>query len=206
MTKLSIKGFCISTDTKPVMDRQIGFTLVEMLVSIVLSSIIFVSAYQVISNLVQYQVRSRAHQEAQIDQLLLRNILSNIIEESIYENELFSGGQNDPLFLGEPNSLRLVSRAYSKHYDKPGHRVYQIYQREDQIYLSYRRYDRDYDSNHKFEMSTGLKIKDIEFEYFDDKDWSDDWTNEDSIPRYIRVKLELPGSEVIQWVRATSQR
>ncbi len=66
-------------------DSQRGLTLVEMLIALVLSSIIFISAYQVISNLVQYQVRSRVHQELQIDRLLLKNILTNIIEKSVFE-------------------------------------------------------------------------------------------------------------------------
>lgn len=183
-----------------------GFTLVEMLISIVLSSIIFVSSYQVISNLIQYQVRARVQHEKQLDKLLLKNMVSQIIEKSLHQYDLFYRAQKKSLFIGEEDSMQLISRAYSNHYDVPGYRVYRLFYRDGELYVSYRKYDGDYKSNNLFELPTGLKIEDINFEYFSADGWADNWHDDDSLPQYIRVSIDLPGTETMQWVRGTRQR
>ncbi len=67
-----------------------GFTLVEMLVSIVLSSIIFISSYQVISNLIQYQVRSRVHNEIKLDKSGIETP-SFIDKSAVYGDDVYIG-------------------------------------------------------------------------------------------------------------------
>ena len=183
-----------------------GFTLIEMLISIVLSSIIFVSSYQVISNLIQYQVRARVQYEKQLDKLLLRNMVSQIIEKSLHQYDLFYRTHKKSIFIGEEDSIQLLSRAFSEHFDVPGYRVYKLYHREGELYVSYKKYDGDYISNSLFELPTGLKIEDINFEYFSEGDWIEEWDDEKKLPQYIRVTVDLPGSEIMQWVRGTGRR
>jgi len=183
-----------------------GFTLVEMLISLVLSSIIFVSAYQVISNLIQYQVRARAQNSEHMDELLLGNLLSQIIEKGINQDDLFYRSQRKTLFRGRADSIQIVSRAYSDRYDIPGYRVYRLFHRGGELYLSYRALDRDYLSNQQFHLATGLKIEDLSFEYLEQNDWVDEWVDEKSIPEFVRIKTELPGSGSTEWIRRTGLR
>jgi prepilin-type N-terminal cleavage/methylation domain-containing protein len=184
---------------------QGGFTLVETLIALVLSSIIFVSSYQVISNLIQYQVRARIQNSSDMDKLLLTNMLSQIIEKSIHQYDLYYQIHKKFLFQGKRDSVQLVSRAYSERYDKPGYRVYRLYHREGELYISYRAYDKDYLSNPQFQLATGLKIEEINFEYFEDNGWVDEWHDERSIPQFIRVKIDFPGTQSTDWIRRTSQ-
>ncbi len=184
---------------------QDGFTLVEMLIALVLSSIIFVSSYQVISNLIQYQVRARIQNNGHMDKLLMTNLLSEIIGKSIHQSDLYYRIQKQPLFQGERDSVQLVSRAYSDRYDIPGHRVYRLFYRERELYIAYRAYDKDYLSNEQFQLATGLMIDSINFEYFQGGSWVDEWRDERSIPKFIRVNIDFPDLRSIEWIRRTSQ-
>jgi prepilin-type N-terminal cleavage/methylation domain-containing protein len=188
------------------MSKQSGLTLVEMLIALVLSSIIFVSAYQVISNLVQYQVRSQAKSEESLDRLLATNMVSQIIEKGISQYDLFYRAQKASLFQGETNSLQLISRAYYDRYDRPGYRVYRLFQRDGELTISYQAYDRDYQSGKRFELATGLKIKEIGFAYFEAGDWVDEWTNERTVPEFIRVKIDFTNLKSTEFTRGTSRR
>ena len=185
---------------------QRGLTLVEMLVALVLSSIIFVSAYQVISNLVQYQVRARTQHDNNLDNLLLTSLLSQVIEMGINQYDLFYRTQKSALFEGTAHSMQLLSRAYSDRYDKPGYRVYRLFQREGELHVSYRAFDRDYRANQRYEMSTGLRIENLKFAYLDAGNWVDEWTDDRTIPEFIRISVDLPGFKSAEWIRGTSRR
>lgn len=186
--------------------KQSGLTLVEMLIALVLSSIIFVSAYQVISNLVQYQVRSTIKNDEHLDWLLAVNMVSQIIEKGINQYDLYYRTQKASLFQGGSDSVQLISRAYYDRYDKPGHRVYRLFQDDGELTISYQAYDRDYQSNKRFKLATGLKLKEIEFEYFEAGNWVDEWTNEQKIPEYIRVKIDFTDHDSTEFIRGTSRR
>jgi type II secretion system protein J len=185
---------------------QRGFTLVEMLIALVLSSIIFVASYQVISNLIQYQVRARVQNSGQLDKLLLTNLLSQIIEKSVSQYDLLYQIQQAPFFQGEADSVQLVSRAYSDHYDKPGYRVYRLYHRDEELYISYRAYNKDYHSGEPFQLATGLKIENLSFEYFEEDHWVGEWNDDRLIPEFIRINIDLPGTGSTEWIRRTSRR
>ena len=184
---------------------QRGLTLVEMLIALVLSSIIFVSAYQVISNLIQYQVHARTLYDRQTDKALTINMLSQIIEKSLLQSELYFNPQDKTLFRGEAESIQLVSRAFSDRFDKPGFRVYRLFHRDGELYVQYRAYDENYLSNRKVVMPTGLKIEEIRFEYFDKGHWSNSWNDRRSIPPFVRVQVDFPGAESAEWVRGTGR-
>ncbi len=190
----------------PQPNPQAGLTLVEMLIALVLSSIIFISAYQVISNLVQYQVRARAGDNRQMDYLLLTNIVSQIIEKSLAQNDLYSGAAKNAVFRGRRDSLQLLSRAYSERYDSPGHRVYRLFKRDGELYLHYQAYDENYLDNQQFELATGLKVEDLRFEYYVDGDWVDEWLGERSIPAYIRTVVEFSDTRSADLIRGSSRR
>ena len=185
---------------------QRGLTLVEMLVALVLSSIIFVSAYQVISNLVQYQVRARTQHDKHLDTLLLTNLFSQIIEMGVNQYDLFYSTQKSTLFQGTVDSLQMLSRAYSDRYDKPGYRVYRLYQRDGELYVSYRAYDQGYLANQQYQMSTGLRVENLKFAYLDSGNWVDEWVDNRSVPEFIRVSVDLPSFESVEWIRGTSRR
>jgi prepilin-type N-terminal cleavage/methylation domain-containing protein len=185
---------------------QRGFTLVETLIALVLSSIIFVSSYQVISNLIQYQVRARAQNSGDLDKLLLTNLLSQIIEKSVNQYDLLYQIQKASLFEGDADSVQLISRAYSDHYDKPGYRVYRLYHRDGELFIAYRAYDKEYLSDEPFQLATGLKIENLSFEYFEEDHWVGEWNDDRSIPEFIRIKVDLPGPGSTEWIRRTSRR
>ncbi len=185
---------------------QQGFTLVEMLIALVLSSVIFFSSYQVISNLIQYQVRARVKNVDELDKLLLENLLSQIIEQSMDQNHLYDRVQKKSVFKGRTGSLQLVSRAYSDRYDIPGYRVYRLYQNEGELFVSYQAFDKDYSSNKQFQLATGIKIKDLGFEYLEQNEWTDEWGGKSSFPKYIRIKTDLPGAGPTVWIKRTSRR
>ena len=195
-----------SSARKHKLTEQRGFTLVEMLIALVLSSIIFVSAYQVISNLVQYQVRAQVQNEQGLDRLLAINLISQIIEMGVNQYDLYYRPQKEFLFQGESDSVQIISRAYSGRFDRPGHRVYRVYHREGELYVSYRSYDRDYRSNQPIDLATGLKIEGISFEYFDTGNWTDEWRDDRSIPEFIRVSVAFPGHKSTEWTLASSRR
>lgn len=182
-----------------------GFTLVEMLISLVLSSIIFVSAYQVISNLIQYQVRYGEKSSRQLDRLLLRNMIGHILEKGLHQSELFYRVQKDGLFNGEHDSIRIISRAYSDHFDAPGYRVYQLYVHDQELFVSYQRYDKDSLSGNPIKLSSGLKIESINFSYFDQGTWTEHWSDDKSIPKYVKVNISLPDSASFEWVNQTGR-
>ncbi|MCP4078472.1 MAG: prepilin-type N-terminal cleavage/methylation domain-containing protein [Gammaproteobacteria bacterium] len=183
-----------------------GFTLVEMLVSIVLSSIIFISSYQVISNLIQYQIRSKVHHEIRADKLLLSNLVSQIIEKSLHQKDLVYQFQKDDFFKGQENSLQLISRAYSKNFDVPGFRVFRLFHSDDELYVSYRKFDAEYKSNRQFQISTGIKLDEISFQYLSSEGWVDNWQLKNQFPEFIKIIIELPGTEIMEWIRSTGRR
>ena len=185
---------------------QRGLTLVEMLIALVLSSIIFMSAYQVISNLVQYQVRARVLNQGNQDSLLIANMVSQIIEKGLNQYDLFYRNQKATLFEGDPESLQIVSRAYSAHFDRPGFRVYRLFRRNGELYISHRAFDRNYLSNQQFEVATGLEIDRLSFQYYEDGNWVDEWRNDRFIPEYIRTSIQLPGNKPAAWTRGTGRR
>lgn len=197
---------CSRSRTSTVLLRQAGLTLIEMLVALVLSSIIFVSAYQVISNLVQYQVRAAVKYDNHNDRMLLDNLLSQIIEKGINQYDLFYRIQKSSLFKGNADSLQLLSRAYSDRFDKPGHRVYRLYLRDGEMHITYRAFGREYLSSTRFDLATGLRAEALQFAYFEGDRWVDEWNDERSIPEFIRVTVDLPGRESAEWIRATSRR
>lgn len=188
------------------LSAQRGLTLVEMLISLVLSSIIFVSAFQVISNMVNYQVRAGVKNEMRGDRLLLDNLLSQVIEMGINQYELFFHSQKSTLFRGKQDTLQLLSRAYSGNFDQAGHRVYRLFERSGRLFVSYRAYDRNYRSNQQYELDSGLAIEDLKFSYFAQGEWLDDWSNDKAIPEFIRIRARLPGSSTVEWIRGTSRR
>jgi len=186
--------------------KQYGFTLVEMMIALVLSSIIFVSAYQVISNLIQYQVRARTNNQIISDQYLLKNLLTQIIEKSILQYDLFYRIEKMVLFKGEANSLQLLSRAYSENFDVPGYRLYRLYRHNHQLMVSYRKYDKNFRSNQQFELSSGLQLKSIRFEYLNQDNWVESWQDKKNFPSLIRVKVELDDERTLTIVRQTSRK
>ncbi len=186
--------------------HQSGLTLVEVLIALVLSSIIFVSAYQVISNLIQYQVRAQVKNDAQLESLLATNMLGNIIEMGIGQSDLYYRAQKKSLFRGEADSLQIVSRAYSHRFDRPGYRVYRIFVSEGELFISYLVYDRDISSNEVARLGTGLMVKEVNFEYFDQGSWLDQWSSDRAIPEYIRVIFDFPGQDSVEFIRGTSRR
>jgi prepilin-type N-terminal cleavage/methylation domain-containing protein len=182
-----------------------GFTLVEMLISLVLSAIIFVSAYQVISNLIQYQVRYAEKTDKQLDKLLIRSLVGQILRKGLHQADLFYRVQKAPLFRGSQNSIRILSRAFSDHFDAPGYRVYSLYEADGELFVSYNRYDKDSLSMTPVKQTSGIKIKSIEFEYLKDGDWVQQWGEKDKIPGMVRVIVTMPDSAVFEWVSATGK-
>lgn len=180
-----------------------GFTLVEMLIALMLSSIIFISAYQVMSNLIQYQVRSVKVAEHEVDALLLRNLLDQIIGKSLHQNQLYFRVEKTAFFSGQADSLQLISRAYSTHFDVPGYRVYFLSVKDSHLVVSYRRYDSNVVASQPEELDTGLALEDIRFYYKSDGDWVDQWPDSKTIPQWIRVYAELPGDRGLETVYRT---
>jgi type II secretion system protein J len=183
-----------------------GFTLVEVLIALVLSSIIFVSAYQVISNLIQYQVRARAQYDQKLDRLLLKNLFTQIIEKSLHGNDLFFNHSRKSAFVGRADSLQLVSRAYHKRFDIPGHRIYRIFEYDGELMVSYRRYQKDYLIEEESSISTGLKVEGIQFSYLAKSGWQNEWEDEKTIPSHIKVSAQFSDGDAIQITRPTGQR
>ncbi|MCP4874945.1 MAG: prepilin-type N-terminal cleavage/methylation domain-containing protein [Gammaproteobacteria bacterium] len=186
--------------------RQPGFTLVELLVALVLSSIIFISAYQVISNLIQYQVRAQQQQGGELDRWLMINFLSQIIEKAVPQIDLPYRFNKTTVFRGEPDRLTLISRAYSGNFDLPGHRSYRLFERGGELWVAYRAYDKEYLTNREYESETGLEISVLRFEYLSQQGWVDRWQDAKNFPRQIRVSAVMPGAEKIELVRVTRQR
>lgn len=185
--------------------RQEGFTLVEMLIALMLSSVIFVSAYQVMSNLIQYQVRAAKKQVVLQDQLILRNLFQQIIGKSLPQSSLYYRIQKNSLFTGQEEKLQLISRAYSDHFDDPGYRVYSLFRKDKYLMLSYRRYDKENIQEIPETLSTGLRVEELAFEYQSDDDWLNEWTDNESYPQKIKVKLLLADQQNVEWIVSTGQ-
>ena len=182
-----------------------GFTLVEMLIALVLSSVIFVSAYQVMSNLIQYQVRAAKKQVMQQDQLLLRNLFSQIVGKSLHQSSLYFRIQKSPLFIGQSDRLQLISRAYSDHFDEPGYRVYSLYRQDKNLMVAYRKYDKEGIQDEPLVMATGLEIDQISFEYLGQGGWLEQWPDNKEFPQKIKVKLTPPNQRKFEWINSTGQ-
>lgn len=192
-------------DQRLSLNRSSGFTLVEMLISLVLSAIIFVSAYQVISNLIQYQVRYAEKTDKQLDRLLIKSLIGQILLKGLHQGDLYFRVQKEPIFKGAPDSLRIISRAFSDHFDDPGYRVYSLYVAEGELFVSYNRYDKESLAMTPARQTSGIKVEEIAFEYLRDKDWVEQWDEMDKIPRMVKVKVIMPDDSTFEWVSATGK-
>lgn len=185
--------------------RVRGFTLVEMLISLVLSAIIFVSAYQVISNLIQYQVRYGEKSEKQMDLLIVRNLINQILNKGLHQSDLYFRISKTPFFEGEHASLRVISRAFSDHFDVPGYRLYRLYVSNNELMVSYNRYDKDAINEESKIQSSGIRIEQISFEYYLKGEWRKVWKDDKAIPRLVKIKVMLPDKNIFEWVSRTGQ-
>jgi prepilin-type N-terminal cleavage/methylation domain-containing protein len=185
---------------------QRGFTLVELLISLVLSSIIFVSAYQVISNLVQYQVRAADRQGDAMALWLLTNLFSQVVEKGAYQQNLPYRNSRSVVFRGRSDSLQIISRAYSDRFDLPGHRVYRMSARDGNLVINYRAYDREFDRNPNFEIDSGLQVNDLHFEYLGADDWIREWSDTRAFPKRIKLIATLGSGEEVEMVRSVGWR
>ncbi len=192
-----------SSESGPVVKRNKGFTLVEMLVSLVLSAIIFVSAYQVISNLIQYQVGYSAKSDRQLDRLLVKSLINQILSKGLHQTDLFYRIQKDSFFSGEADSLRIISRAFSDHFDVPGYRIYRIYVKEGELFVAYNRYDKDSTGMAPQVQTSGIRVQKLDFRYYLNGEWQEQWREEASIPEIIKVTVTLPNDETVEWVTST---
>ncbi len=183
-----------------------GFTLIELLIALVLSTIIFVNAYQVISNLIQYQVRASQQQGSQLDRWMLANLLSEIIEKSVSQADLLYRYSKTVAFSGEPDRMTLISRAYSTNFDLPGYRAYRLFERDGSLRLAYRAYDVNYRKNREYETDTGLALGALRFEYLSPEGWVNSWEDNKNFPGQVRVRAKMPGGKTIEIVRGTSLR
>jgi general secretion pathway protein J len=182
-----------------------GFTLVEMLISLVLSAIIFLSAYEVISNLIQYQIRYGEKSEIQMDRLLLRSMIGQILGKGIYQGDMYFKIKRDSLFQGKSNSIQIISRAYSDHFDMPGYRVYRLYLFENKLTVAYNRYDEKSLASGPEIQTSGIPVEKISFEYFSNGKWVESWQDNKSLPRLIKVKVTFPNKHIFEWVNQTGQ-
>ena len=183
-----------------------GFTLIELLISLLLCSVIFVSAYQVLSNLVQYQVRSNRFEGSELDQWLLANLLGEIIEMSVAQVDLPYRYSKNAVFKGNHEEMTLISRAYSRNFDSPGYRSYRLFERKGQLWLAYRAFDGDYQKNREFETRTGLELDSIEFEYLSPAGWVETWRDPRTFPDRIRVSVGFADKPSIVMTRGTNRR
>lgn len=182
-----------------------GFTLVEMLISLVLSAIIFVSAYQVISNLIQYQVRYAEKTDKQLDRLLIKSMIGQILLKGLHQGDLYFRVQKDPVFNGDSKSLRIISRAFSDHFDVPGYRVYSMYVSEGELFVSYNRYDKESLAMTPTRQTSGIKVDEMTFEYLHNEDWVEQWDEKDKIPAMVKVKVIMPDKSAFEWISATGR-
>jgi hypothetical protein len=149
-------------------------------------------------------VRAVKIAEQQVDELLLRNLLDQIISKSLHQSQLYFRIEKTAFFSGQVDSLQLISRAYSTHFDVPGYRVYFLSVKDSHLIVSYRRYDSNAISEQPEELNTGLMVEDIRFSYKSDGDWMDEWPDSKSIPQWIKVYAELPGDRSLETVYRTS--
>ena len=194
------------TDGAALTQNNKGFTLVEMLIAIVLASIIFVSAYQIISNLVQYKVRAGSANIVRQDEMLTVNLLSQIIEKSLSQYDLLFHSNQSVVFSGEADVLQAISRAYSENFDAPGYRVYRVFERNGELVIGYQKYDQNYPLNSRREISSGLELKQIRFDYLEDGRWVSQWRNPKQFPALIRTTVERENASPLVFVRATTKR
>ncbi len=199
-------GIARQASKRPPASRMSGFTLVELLIALVLSSVIFASAYQVISNLVQYQVRSQLVQGSQLDQWLLANLLGEIIEKSVAQVDLPYRFSREPVFAGESDRMTLISRAYSNNFDDPGYRSFRLFERGGELWLAYRKFDENFRRNREFETRTGLALDAIRFEYLAPEGWTDRWRTQKTFPSRIRTRVKIAGKPDLLITRNTSFR
>ncbi len=186
--------------------RLRGFTLIELLVSLLLSSIIFVGAYQVISNLVQYQVRAGDRYERDYERALLASMLTQIIERGVGQRSLPNAISKSPLFEGEPDSLQLISRAFERNFDRPGYRIYRLAVADGELRVAYRRYDKQSLRDDMVEIGSGIPLRNIEFEYFADGRWDSRWSLANAVPRLVRIQAETIDGEFVSLVRGMGRR
>lgn len=185
--------------------RNKGFTLVEMLISLVLCGIIFLSAYQVISNLIQYQVRYNDKSEDQQDELILRNMIGQILAKGLHQYNLYYRIRKEAFFKGEGESIQLISRAYSDHYDLPGYRIYSLYKKNGEFFVSYKRYDKESVDENMINISSGVKINKIAFSYYQEGMWVEQWNDDKKIPKFVKVKIDLKDDVFFEWINQTGK-
>jgi prepilin-type N-terminal cleavage/methylation domain-containing protein len=182
-----------------------GFTLVELLIALALSSVIFISAYQVISNLVQYQQRASQANQHELDRFLATNLINQIFSKSLHQNELYYRVDKNPFFIGRPDSVQVISRAFSEHYDEPGYRVYRVYRKGDRLNVAHRRYDKNVLNRAPIETDSGFDIESLAFSYLGDNGWVHEWQDKRALPEFIKVSMTLAGHAPFHWIAKTGQ-
>lgn len=188
------------------MKTQSGFTLVELLVSLALSSIIFASAYQVISNLIQYQTRAALKAQMERDRMQLDMMFTHIVEKGLLQSDLPRPQSRKPLFQGHEDSLKILSRAFSQNLDSAGYSVFRIFLRDGEIRVAHAPYGKDQMNRSVSDTPTDIRAGDIRFEYFDGSQWQPRWRDERRLPRYIRLSVRGIGAEDWAITRETAVR
>ncbi len=188
------------------MNRQLAFTLVELLVALALSSIIFASAYRVIGNLVQYQTRSAAQAVREQDTRLLRQLFGQLVEQGIHRDDLYQPLSREPVFDGREDRLQILSRAWSRNFERPGYRVYRLWLDGERLKLRYRIHAADGEAVPSEETDTGIVLDSLRFDYFDGEGWRTNWREPRRLPRFIRLQARLPGGQWVEDIRETTIR
>jgi|GEM_PF-1106963 len=185
-------------------NRNRGFTLVELLVALALSSIIFTSAYQTIGNLVQYQTRAALKDRVQTDRQLLRRLFTRLVEEGLHVDDLRHRFGRERIFRGEKDSIQLLSRAYSRNFKNSGYRVFRLFLRGHRLMVSYRPYGHRSRQTGVSETDTGLRLNALQLSYYDGEHWRSEWSGRRHLPRFIRLVADLESGIRIELVRETS--
>ncbi len=182
-----------------------GFTLVEVLVSLVLTAVIFVSAYEVIGTLVQYQKRLEARYRVDGDLRLLENLVEQIVGQAVHVSDLPRPEGKESYFDGKSDSIRLLSRAYSRNFDVPGYRIYRLFVRNGELVVSHAKYGLPPARRVFRETPTGLQLQRLELAYWGEHGWQGQWQDARRLPRYIRLRLTLPDGQQTLLVRETAR-
>ena len=188
------------------MKTESGFTLIELMVSLALSSIIFASAYQVISNLVHYQSRASLRAQVERDEIQLGRLFGELVEKGLLQQDLPDPGSRKALFEGRPDSLRILSRAYSRNFDRPGYRSFRLFLRDGEIRVAHSREQTREDPSTVIETTTDIPADDLGFEYFDGQDWQSRWSDPRRLPRFIRMRVTTGTGRSLIITRETAVR
>jgi len=176
------------------------------LVSLLLSAVIFVSAYEVIGNLVQYQQRLAVRHRDAGDELLLKNLFTRIIGQAVHVGDLPWQRGKEVYFDGQSESLRLLSRAYSRNYDEPGYRIYRLFLRQGELVVAHVKYGLPPEQRVVRETPTGLRLAGLDLAYWGEQGWQGRWQDVRYLPRYIRIGMKLPDGRRVELIRETGLR